>query len=445
MDSLKPIRLSYDDRIRSISPNNLSLTAKDIELQKSSHLTIPKIRRFASPALSDISVSTLESYSRPIFTELDSTEAQLCSTDNSHQHGIKSKLRSFWQRNWGLAYVFFAQFFGTLMGVTARLLEQGGPDRKGMHPFQILFNRMIISTIVTSIYIFYSNIPEKPLGHKSVRFVLAFRGVSGFVGVSGMFFGLQYLPLSDATVIGFLAPPLACLACSYILKEPFTRLEQIATMISLFGVVLISQPTAVFSSGSAATPPPASGIGEVTHGSGSQTSDLITPQQRLIGVGCVMLGVLGGGTQLVCLRYIGTRAHPLISVNYLNVCVGIISGIMLTIIPGLPFALPSTALDWFYITVLSASGIILQALLASGLGAEKSSRATNMSYSAMLFAVTFDLVIWGTVPGLLTIVGSSLIVGSAVYVALQKDSVQSGGKDSKDVDYIPLDSNRDEE
>jgi drug/metabolite transporter (DMT)-like permease len=56
----------------------------------------------------------------------------------------------------------------------------------------------------------------------------------------------------------------------------------------------------------------------------------------------------------------------------------------------------------------------------------------------MLFAVFFDLIIWGTVPGLLTMVGSTLILGSAIYVAIQKDSVQSSGHESKDVDYIPL-------
>jgi drug/metabolite transporter (DMT)-like permease len=61
-----------------------------------------------------------------------------------------------------------------------------------------------------------------------------------------------------------------------------------------------------------------------------------------------------------------------------------------------------------------------------------------MTYSAMLFAVVFDLVIWGTVPGLLSILGSTLILGSAIYVAIHKDALQSGGQDSKDEESIPL-------
>lgn len=38
----------------------------------------------------------------------------------------------------------------------------------------------------------------------------------------------------------------------------------------------------------------------------------------------------------------------------------------------------------------------------------------------MLFALTFDKLVWGTTPGALSIIGSSLILGSAIYVAMNK-------------------------
>lgn len=63
-----------------------------------------------------------------------------------------------------------------------------------------------------------------------------------------------------------------------------------------------------------------------------------------------------------------------------------------------------------------------QFLLAAGLQYEKSSRATNMVYMQMLFALSFDKLIWGTTPGALSIVGSSLILGSAIYVAMHKEN-----------------------
>lgn len=51
-----------------------------------------------------------------------------------------------------------------------------------------------------------------------------------------------------------------------------------------------------------------------------------------------------------------------------------------------------------------------------------------MVYLSMLFALSFDKLIWGTTPGFLSIIGSSLILGSAIYVAMHKEQPKSGGR-----------------
>lgn len=43
-----------------------------------------------------------------------------------------------------------------------------------------------------------------------------------------------------------------------------------------------------------------------------------------------------------------------------------------------------------------------------------------MVYMQMLFALAFDKLVFGTTPSALSIVGSSLILGSAIYVAVHK-------------------------
>ena len=75
----------------------------------------------------------------------------------------------------------------------------------------------------------------------------------------------------------------------------------------------------------------------------------------------------------------------------------------------------------------------MQFLLTAGLAHEKSSRATNMVYTQMLFALAFDKIVWGTVPGALSIVGSSLILGSALYIAMlnNKKGKTKGGTDEE--------------
>jgi hypothetical protein len=62
-----------------------------------------------------------------------------------------------------------------------------------------------------------------------------------------------------------------------------------------------------------------------------------------------------------------------------------------------------------------------QFLLAAGFQYEKSSRATNMIYVQMLFALGFDKLVWGTTPDALSIIGSSFILGSAIYLVMNKE------------------------
>jgi hypothetical protein len=58
-----------------------------------------------------------------------------------------------------------------------------------------------------------------------------------------------------------------------------------------------------------------------------------------------------------------------------------------------------------------------------------------MVYTQMLFALSFDKLVWGTTPGLVSIIGSSLILGSAIYVAMHKEeSTKSAGREREDGD-----------
>lgn len=57
-----------------------------------------------------------------------------------------------------------------------------------------------------------------------------------------------------------------------------------------------------------------------------------------------------------------------------------------------------------------------------------------MVYIQMLFALSFDKLVFGTTPGILSILGSSLILGSAIYVAVRKDTSQKQGKEMADGD-----------
>lgn len=246
---------------------------------------------------------------------------------------------------------------------------------------------------------------------------------------------LQYLPLSDATVITFLAPTVACWACSILIKEPFTRSEQIAGVISFIGVIFIARPTSFIPHSSASTASPSgSGVdggipsANATNSTNARGLEHVTSTQRLGAVGVALIGVLGAACAYTTIRWIGQRAHPLISVNYFAAWSALVSAVALAAIPGIGFRLPASLVQWAYLLFLGICGFVMQFLLTAGLAYEKSSRATNMVYTQMLFALAFDKLVWNTSPGLLSVLGSSLILGSALYVAVHNNKVKENQK-----------------
>lgn len=322
-----------------------------------------------------------------------------------------------------------------------------------MKTVQILFARMGITFLLSCTYMWYAKVPYAPLGLREVRGLLLARGVGGFFGVYGIYCmsgssfdfmsaatyrnptdSLIYLPIAEATVLTFLAPIVACWACSLLIHETFTRMEQIAALVSLLGVILIARPSSLFSSSDPSPSSPSVGtthtpnVNSTAPPDGSYVVGDVSAAQRMTAVGVAMIGVLGAACAYTTIRWIGKRAHPLISVNYFACLCTIVSTLSLLLLPGIGFRLPSTPIEWAYLFFLGICGFVMQFLLTAGLQHEKSSRATNMIYTQMLFALTFDKLIWDSTPGVASLVGSSLILGSAVYVAVQKNSVQGGRK-----------------
>lgn len=204
-----------------------------------------------------------------------------------------------------------------------------------------------------------------------------------------------------------------------------------AGLVSFLGVILIARPTSLLPHTNEGTDQSSgSGIdGGVASANASTTADSqdlghVTPVQRMGAVGLALVGVLGAACAYTTIRWIGQRAHPLISVNYFAAWSTIVSTVCLLAIPGLGFRLPASLVQWAYLIFLGVCGFVMQFLLTAGLAHEKSSRATNMVYTQMLFALAFDKIVWNTSPGLLSILGSSLILGSALYLAVHKNKAK---------------------
>ncbi|KAF3146611.1 hypothetical protein TWF703_003881 [Orbilia oligospora] len=254
--------------------------------------------------------------------------------------------------------------------------------------------------------------------------------------VFGLYYSLTYLDVSDATVITFLAPSVAGFACYIILKEPFTKTEMIAGLVSLLGVVLIARPTVLFSGGSSDPKDQGSTGSGGTEPSPTQGGirldiDEATPSQRFTAIMVALLGVLGAASAYTTIRWIGKRAHPLISVNYFSAWCVIVSFLGLLVLPGIGFKAPQTFLQWILLLGIGICGFCMQFLLTAAIQRERAGLVTHMVYAQMIFALIWDKVLWDRLPAWTSWLGSLLILGSGFWVAFQKNRKKKSLKVTK--------------
>ncbi|KAG9568371.1 hypothetical protein KCU60_g17416, partial [Aureobasidium melanogenum] len=334
-------------------------------------------------------------------------EANLSRSSSNASQTKPNVFKSVWRNNKGVFLILLAQATGSTMDAIVRFLQQGG---HGMHPFQVIFARMSITALLSTIYMWYTKVPDFPLGAPAVRGWLILRALAGFFGLFCLYYSVHYLPLAEATVFRFLVPIITAWACSAFLGQSFSRTEFLAGVIALLGVVIIAHPAAIFGrvNDDIKVPHQPNKIDQVSAG------------QRLLAIFVSVIGVLGASAAYTLIRVIGSRAHALISVNYFALISTFGSAGALLVLPGMKFTMPHGAREWLLLSLLGILGFVLQFLLTAGLQLDRTSKATSMLYTGILFALAFDWAIWGVFPGFWSCIGGAIVIASTLWSALQK-------------------------
>ncbi|KAF8883039.1 EamA-like transporter family-domain-containing protein [Infundibulicybe gibba] len=318
------------------------------------------------------------------------------------------RTREIIESNTGLLLVVASQAFFSLVNMAVKRLHFIDPPVSTM---QLIAIRMSVTYVCSLIYMLSTGIPDPFLGPKGVRILLVLRGVSGFIGVFGMYYSLQYLSLSDATVLTFLAPLCTAIAGSLLLNEKFSIREALAGIFSLFGVILIARPAIIFGANSQGR----TVTGDITN----TVVERDTPSQRLAAVGIALVGVLGGTGVYISIRAVGKRAHPLhILASYSMQCITVTTIYMIA--TKSPFIVP-TRLDWLGLFILiGISGFAAQILFTMGMQRETASRGALAAYTQVIFAGILEQIFFKPIPSILSVCGTLIILTSALYVILTK-------------------------
>ncbi|KUI56239.1 hypothetical protein VP1G_03653 [Cytospora mali] len=275
----------------------------------------------------------------------------------------------------------------------------------------ILFVRMSITTLGITAWLWKQNKPDNILGKRENRKLLLVRAFGGFLGVFGLYYSLRYLNLSEATVITFMMPLVASLGGYLLLGSPFSWLEILLSIVSLFGVLLVASPDAMF---------PAAET-DVTLNS----PDAVNLVGRIWALCVGLLGVCGSAAAFLCMSVIGKTENPLTVVNYFAALCAVVSVVALIVLPGLGFQAPGNVWEWTLLLFSGLSGFLMQFLITLSLQAERSLVAVNMVYTQIVFALTLDGIVFHTIPHVVSLLGCALIMGSAVFLAWHKTKARN--------------------
>ncbi len=248
---------------------------------------------------------------------------------------------------------------------------------------EIVFARSLLMAGMT--YALVRRQGLSPLGNN--RKLLLARGVIGVTALSLFYFAIPRIPLGDATALFYMAPIWTALSAAFFLRERTAGLVLVGMAVSLVGVVLISEPSFLFSA-----------------------LDALDP----LAVAAVVVASMLSGLVYTIVRKLRATDAPNVIIFYLST-VGVVGAL-----PFLGNWVVPTGWAWLWLLGAGLTTQLGQICLTRGLHLEKAGRAISVGYLQVVFAFVWGALVFGTVPDLQSLAGAVLIVGSVLLIARRR-------------------------
>lgn len=267
------------------------------------------------------------------------------------------------------------------MDVTAKYLALSVPV------LVVLWGRYFFHTVIT--FTVYAG------KRRSLSFLRArrpglqlIRAIALFGATSFMYVAITLMPLGDAAAIQFMAPVLVTLVSGVFLGEHVGPRRLAAVAVAFVGVLLVARP-----------------------GSGVLGWTALLPMATAI-----LLAVY-----MVMTRVIRTKDNPDATTFY-STAVG---ALVLTLI--VPFYWQAlTPAQWGLMVTMGMAGAIGHFLLVKAFHSAEASMLAPFTYSQVVGAILWGLLIFGDVPSIWTAAGATLIIGSGIYVWYRETRMRQG-------------------
>ena len=247
-----------------------------------------------------------------------------------------------------------------------------GPE---YHPAQVTFLRNIIAAMVILPFIL------KTGGVKTLKTrrpgMHAARALSGFLANVFYFYAAARLPLSDVMVISQAVPLFVALMAVVFLREAVGWRRWAAIVAGFGGVLVTLEPTGEIHPAALAT----------------------------------VAGTVCWATTILLLRTLGRTESPYTVVFYYMIAGTLVASL------AQPWVWKTPGEDVMVLfVVVGIFGAFGQLLMTVALKMAEASVVSPFSYTAILWGIGFDLVIWHAAPDTATLLGAAIITLSGLYL-----------------------------
>ncbi len=205
------------------------------------------------------------------------------------------------------------------------------------------------------------------------------RGLVSIVMIAAFAYALRTLPLAETYSLFFVAPLIITALAALVLGERVDWRGWTAIVIGFCGTLIVLRPT---------------GAGVLT----------------LAGL-AVLVSATGYSISAIAVRVLGrsdsTQAMVFWMLLMLSVCATALAW---------HDWLPIRSEDWGVIAALAVTGAVGQYAITDAFRRAAASRIAPLEYTALIWGILLDRVLWNTLPDAVTLTGAGVIIASGIYL-----------------------------
>ena len=247
-----------------------------------------------------------------------------------------------------------------------------------IHPLQIVYARFFFALIIVSLIVLFKR-PQFKRPNLQLHFA---RSACGWTGVAILFSGVIFIPASDAVAITFLNPLFAMLLAIFVLKERLIINRWIATLISLLGMLILLRPTLDFES-------------------------------NIFAYLC-LAGAFIMGVEILTIKVLSEK-EPFLQILLINNFIATLMGV----VPMIFFFKVPNLLQSIELFSIGAAMVLGQFFFLNAMKGTETSFIAPFFYSTLVFVMILDLIFFGVIPDIISLIGASLIIIGGLFISLK--------------------------